>query len=122
MPVNETLWLRDALAEEDLTLEATIVNARYPERFSARERTRLQAARKRSKSPLAGAALMAALSEHARALIQRDQLERLREGLGTALVELPYLFTEEIGPAELEGLADVLGAGLEQLESVPVSG
>ena len=27
MPVNETLWLRDALAEEQLALEATIVNA-----------------------------------------------------------------------------------------------
>ena len=29
MPVNETLWLRDALADDDLRLDATIVNACY---------------------------------------------------------------------------------------------
>ncbi len=30
MPVNETLWLRDALAEDELALEAVIVNALLP--------------------------------------------------------------------------------------------
>ncbi|HZE04186.1 MAG TPA: ArsA family ATPase [Solirubrobacteraceae bacterium] len=122
MPVNETLWLRDALAEEGLHPEATIVNSRYPARFTDAELESLQSARRRSRSPLAVSALTAALSEHARAQIQHEQLERLREGLGTELVELPYLFTEEIGPPELDHLADALEAGLTRLESVPVAG
>jgi anion-transporting ArsA/GET3 family ATPase len=122
MPVNETLWLRDALAEEQLTLEATIVNACYPQRFSARERTALARARKRSSEPLTGAALGAALSEHARVTTQREQLTRLREGLATEIVELPYLFAESVGRPELDQLADSLEAGLALLESVPVTG
>ncbi len=122
MPVNETLWLRDALAEEQLTLDATIVNACYPQRFSARERSALEKARKRAKQPLTAAALRAALSEHARAQAQRDQLARLRAGLGTELVELPYLFAETVGRPELDQLADALQGGLAALESVPVNG
>jgi anion-transporting ArsA/GET3 family ATPase len=122
MPVNETLWLRDALAEEQLTLEATIVNACYPQRFSARERTTLDRARRRTEQPLTGAALGAALSEHARMQTQREQLARLREGLATEVIELPYLFAETLGRPELDQLADSLGAGLAALESVPVSG
>ncbi len=122
MPVNETLWLRDALADDDLPLHAVIVNSRYPERFAAPERRTMERARKRAASPLAGAALGAALSEQARTAIQREQLERLREGLGTDVVELPYLFTEQIGPTELAQLADALEAGLARVESVPVPG
>lgn len=122
MPVNETLWLRDALAEEQLRLEATIVNACYPQRFSARECTALAKARKRSSEPLTGAALGAALSEHARVTTQREQLTRLREGLATEIVELPYLFAESVGRPELDKLADSLEAGLALLESVPVTG
>jgi len=111
MPVNETLWLRDALVEEELPLDAVIVNALYPERFRPAERAKLRSARAKARSPLAGAAIGAALSEQARALGQREQLNRLRAGLATEPVELPYLFTEQIGPAELEQLADVLDAG-----------
>ncbi len=122
MPVSETLWLRDALAGEQLTLEATIVNACYPQRFSARERATLAKARKRTAQPLTGAALGAALSQHARMTAQREQLARLREGLGTEVVELPYVFAESVGRPELEQLADALEAGLAALESVPVTG
>jgi anion-transporting ArsA/GET3 family ATPase len=121
MPVNETLWLRDALAEEGLPLEATIVNSCYPERFTAAEHAALRDARDRASSPLGRAALTAALSEQTRARIQHEQLERLREGLGTELIELPYLFAEELGRPELEQLADGLQDGLARLESVPVT-
>lgn len=122
MPVNETLWLRDALADEGLAIDATIVNACYPERFSADEAALLQRAHKRSRSRAKRAALDAALSERARRDSQREQLERLRDGLGTELAELPYLFTEQVGRPELEELADALQSGLARLESVPVSG
>jgi anion-transporting ArsA/GET3 family ATPase len=124
MPVSETLWLRDALAEDEIPLDAVIVNARYPERFSRAERTRLQRARAKAQSPLANVALGAALSEHARASRQTEQLQRLRDGLARELVELPYLFAEEIGQTELELLADALDAGLQALPEVagvPVS-
>ncbi len=118
MPVSETLWLRDALAEDEIPLDAVIVNALYPERFSDAERTRLQRARAKAKSPLANVALGAALSEHARARTQAEQLQRLRDGLGRELVALPYLFAEQIGHPELESLADALDAGLSALPGV----
>jgi anion-transporting ArsA/GET3 family ATPase len=124
MPVSETLWLRDALAEDEIPLDAVIVNARYPERFSNADRTRLQRARKKAQSPLANVALGAALSEHARASTQTEQLQRLRDGLARELVELPYLFAEEIRQSELELLADALDTGLQSLpevDGVPVS-
>ena len=119
MPVNETLWLRDALAEDDLVLDAVIVNACYPERFTATERARLETARRRARSPLAAAALRAALSEQARARTQQEQLQRLRDGLGAELLALPYLFSETVGRPELEQLADGLQSGLARTQSVP---
>jgi anion-transporting ArsA/GET3 family ATPase len=121
MPVSETLWLRDALAEDEIPLDAVIVNALYPERFSNAESTRLQRARARAKSPLANVALGAALSEHARARTQAEQLQRLRDGLGHELVALPYLFAEQIGRPELESLADALEAGLLKLPAPLIS-
>ena len=121
MPVNETLWLRDVLAEDQLPLDAVIVNALYPQRFRAAERAKLEAARTRAGATLVGAALRAALSEQARRERQREQLERLCEGLGHDCIELPYLFAEQIGRPELELLADGLQAGLEQMHPAPVS-
>jgi anion-transporting ArsA/GET3 family ATPase len=122
MPVNETLALRDALSDEDLPLNAVIVNAIYPERFSASDSVKLGAALERSKSATISAALGAALSERARTQTQRIQLARLREGLATELLVLPYLFSEQIGPTELELLADVLEQGLTEHQAVAVSG
>jgi anion-transporting ArsA/GET3 family ATPase len=111
MPVNETLWLHDELRTDGLALDAVIVNALYPDRFSDDESDLLERARSRSRSPLTTAALGAALSEHARARSQAEQHHRLRDALGPVgppLVTLPYLFAEEIGPAELKLLADAL--------------
>jgi len=114
MPVNETLWLRDALRQDGLGLDAVIVNALYPQRFDPDEAAELERALELAESPLARAALRAALSEHARAGDQADQRARLSEGLGTRLVELPYVFAPELARAELELLADALQAGLDQ--------
>jgi anion-transporting ArsA/GET3 family ATPase len=111
MPVNETLWLRDELRTDGLGLDAVIVNALYPDRFSGDEHELLERARSRSRSSLTSAALGAALSEHARARSQAEQHRRLRDALGAdgpPLFTLPYLFAEEIGPGELGLLADAL--------------
>lgn len=128
MPVSETLWLRDALAEDDVALDAVIVNARYPRRFSDGDAVKLQRARANTaaEAPLANIALRAALSEHARARTQTEQLDRLTAGLGHDAIELPYLFAEQIARPELETLADALDVGLRTLSepatSAPVSG
>jgi anion-transporting ArsA/GET3 family ATPase len=112
MPVNETLWLRDALESEQLPLDAVIVNAVYPERFATDEISELDAALAATEAPLARAAVRAALSEHARAMVQREQQARLRAELDGRLVELPYVFVDHIEGPELELLADALEAGL----------
>ncbi|HWF74313.1 MAG TPA: ArsA family ATPase [Solirubrobacteraceae bacterium] len=112
MPVTETLMLRDALAEDGLALHEVIVNAVYPSRFDPGEVIQLRQAAEDAPSPLARAALRAALSEGDRAANQQRQLARLADGLGERPVELPFVFAEDLGFPELEGLADALGAGL----------
>ncbi len=112
MAVNETLSLREALAQEEIQLDLVVVNALYPERFAADEVQELAAALPRTQSPLARSALRAALSEHARAVTQREQQARLRAGLGSPLVELPHVFADHVGRRELERLADALEAEL----------
>ncbi|MGI8411002.1 MAG: ArsA family ATPase [Solirubrobacteraceae bacterium] len=112
MPVNETLALGDALAHDELPLDVVIVNARYPARFQDHELPDLTAALGRARTPLVRTALRAALSEHARAAAQGQQLARLREGCATPLLELPYVFAESLRQRQLERLADALHAGL----------
>ena len=114
MPVNETLSLRDALLREQLDLDSVIVNAVYPSRFDSDQIARVERALQDSPSVLARGALRAALSEHARGETQRSQLARLRSGLSMdgRLLELPFVFSEELAQPQLESLADVLEAGL----------
>jgi anion-transporting ArsA/GET3 family ATPase len=112
MPVNETLSLREALREEDLDFDAMILNALYPPRFDTTEIAKLTRALERTSAPVARGALTAALSEHARGVAQREQRDRLATGLGLDLIELPYLFVDHIGRAELELLADGLDEAL----------
>jgi anion-transporting ArsA/GET3 family ATPase len=112
MPVNETLWLSQALAGDGMALDAVIVNALYPARFSDEDLPDLERA-------LAGAlaseavrcALQAAISEHARAEVQRQQVARLSGGVDAPMLELPYLFADHVGVEQLELLAEALGRG-----------
>jgi anion-transporting ArsA/GET3 family ATPase len=112
MPVTETLLLRDALAEDGLSLHDVIVNAVYPARFDPGEVAQLRQAADEASTPLARAAIRAALSERDRAANQQRQLARLADGVGERLVELPLVFAAELGHPELERLADLLGSGL----------
>jgi anion-transporting ArsA/GET3 family ATPase len=112
IPVSETLSLREALAREQLSLDALIVNALYPARFDQDETLQLAAAGERTKSSLVRGAVRAALSEHARAIAQREQRAVLSDGMGTPQLELPYIFADHLGAAELERLADSLEAQL----------
>jgi anion-transporting ArsA/GET3 family ATPase len=112
MPVTETLWLNEALAREELELDAVIVNAVYSSRFDEAEVEELSGVLARTRSSLARSALRAALSEHARAERQREQQARLLDGIEGPFVELPYVFADQLGQAELGLLADALEAGL----------
>jgi len=89
-----------------------IVNALYPARFESAEIAELASALSSTRSRLARSALRAALSEHTRGATQREQRDRLREHVDGRLVDLPYVFAEHLGVAELEVLADALEAAL----------
>jgi anion-transporting ArsA/GET3 family ATPase len=108
MPVNETLTLADEIIRDDLALDLVIVNALYPARFDDGEIADLDGALRKTRSPLARTALRAAISEHARAATQREQRDRLCEHVNGRLAELPYVFADHLGVAELEVLADAL--------------
>lgn len=130
MPVTETLTLRRRLRDA-LGLEpaAVVVNACLPERLGPRQAKTAAEALDGASAPVVRAALRSALSEHARASVQREQVARLADGFAdaprTPLVELPYVFpwgpasaghvagsgtpgAEALDPAALGGLADRL--------------
>lgn len=120
MAINETFVLRDALAEDQLHLDLVIVNAVYGRRFDESDTARLSGALAGARSPLERTALRAALSEHARVESQDEQRARLDGGIDAGVIELPYLFADHVGRAELEVLADALETGLEQVAEARV--
>jgi anion-transporting ArsA/GET3 family ATPase len=110
MPVTETLDLRRRLPQAiGLELAAVVVNACLPDRLGPRQaRTIADALATTGGTPAVHAALRTALSEHARARGQREQVARLAEGLGSPPLELPYLFVEALDPKALARLSDRL--------------
>lgn len=107
MAVNESGSLAAALGEAGIALDALFVNGLYPSRFTTAELKQIAQARGRARpgSP-ATTALEAAVAESERAQTQRAELERLRELVpAVALRELPFLFSADFGPTELEQLA-----------------
>ena len=112
MPVTEALSLRDSLERDGLSLHDVVVNAVYPARFDEDEVERLREAAAEAESPLARAALRAALSQSTRSANQEPQLERLAAGLGTTPIELPFIFSEHLERPDLDRLADALAEAL----------
>jgi anion-transporting ArsA/GET3 family ATPase len=108
MPVNETLALCQSVERDQLALDLVVLNGLYPVRFDTGEVDQLSQALERSRSQLSRSALRAALAEQARAENQREQQARLAAGVNGRLVELPYVFAEQLGPRQVEGLADAL--------------
>lgn len=102
MPVNETLEYQQALgAEMEMSLDAVVANAVYPERFSSEDVETLSAHD--------GPAVRAALTQHARFAQQAEELERLRRGVGDLSVAvLPFLFSPEFHLDEIELLSHEL--------------
>jgi anion-transporting ArsA/GET3 family ATPase len=101
MPVNETLELEDRLHGAVGTgLDAIVVNAVYPERFSKADAERLRTAADNGHRPEAVGALRAALTEYERARSQRTHLRRLRREASTPVLTLPFLFEPHVGLEE----------------------
>jgi anion-transporting ArsA/GET3 family ATPase len=110
MPVNETLELRDALAAaaDPIALDAVILNARYPDRFTSAGAEALDAALDQA-APAARTTLELALAEHRRAQLQDVQEQRLRAEVGERLRVLPHLFEPSIELPQLQQLSEGLG-------------
>jgi anion-transporting ArsA/GET3 family ATPase len=121
-PVNETAETAEAFIDRvGLTLGPLVVNGVYPDRplegLTSPGEIRALAER-------AGAAVPDGEVEHlARAArfltrrrrLQAEQLARLADRLALPQVVLPFLFSADIGPPELEVLAEALTAGVTAL-------
>jgi len=108
IPVNETIDLERRLRDElGKQLDAVVVNAVLPQRFTAAEARRLADVDGRG-SDEARAAVDAALSEERRARAERSQAARLRRASDAPVLTLPFVFEPEFGLAELERLARIL--------------
>jgi anion-transporting ArsA/GET3 family ATPase len=105
MPVNETVDFERALRHElEMDVDAIVVNALHPARFSASDARVLESLDGRG-GFAAEAAVRAALSEHARARTERAQLRRLRRAVKAPVSTLPRIFEPELGRDELEQLS-----------------
>jgi anion-transporting ArsA/GET3 family ATPase len=123
-PVNETAETAEALVDRiGLTLGPLVVNGMYPDRplagLTTSEAVRALAARAGAGAALAdgdvGQLARAARFLTSRRRLQEEQLARLADRLDLPQVVLPFLFSSDIGPSQLEVLADALTAGVGAL-------
>jgi anion-transporting ArsA/GET3 family ATPase len=109
MPVTETRLLVRRLRDElDIAPAAVIVNGVHADRFTDRQAKSIAKALRETDAQRSKAALRAALSQHARARHQAEQIEHLRDGLGIEPLVLPFVFSGNGERALFEQLADLL--------------
>ena len=124
-PVNELVQTAYSLEDEvGVSLGPVVVNGLYP-RIDGLDEDPVAAA------AAAGAALRTGEAEalaHAAAFrshrmaLQAEQVGRLAEMLPLPQLELPYLFDADLGPTELDVLAEELLVGIGGLASPPAPG
>jgi anion-transporting ArsA/GET3 family ATPase len=118
MPVNEVIEAAYQLEDKvGIALGPVIVNACYPV-LDGLEVTAVEAARTAGVTLEPG--LVAALEDARRFRITRqqlqaEQLDRLAHELPLPQLRVPFLFTDVIGPAELDALSDALGDAVSAL-------
>jgi anion-transporting ArsA/GET3 family ATPase len=106
MPVNETIELERRLREAvGLGLDAIVMNAMWPERFSSSDVTRLRAVTRDGRSPEDLGAVRAALAAHERVKAQRAHVRRLEAATDAPITSLPFVFETELELAHYEHLA-----------------
>jgi anion-transporting ArsA/GET3 family ATPase len=121
-PVNETVETAQAFTDRvGLSLGPLVVNGLYPDRPLGGLTT---AEEIRGAAASAGVTVPDGEVEHLaqaarfltrRRRLQEQQLARLDERLDLPRVTLPFLFSADIGPEELEVLAGALAGGIEAL-------
>jgi anion-transporting ArsA/GET3 family ATPase len=118
MPVAETLEMRTQLKDSlGMPLGHVVVNRVHRRRFASALLDQLRDAA--SGAPEPDGALLACVAERAAeedgwASINAANLERLvPDAADPALIELPFLFVEEFGSAEVEELSRLLEAGMD---------
>jgi anion-transporting ArsA/GET3 family ATPase len=115
MPVSETLESRAQLAALGMPLGHVIVNRLHRRHFDSALLQRLRATA--AAAPVGERPLLACVAERAAeesgwSEINATYIARLRAALADVpLVELPFLFVEEFGRAEIEQLSRLLEAG-----------
>ena len=123
-PVNETAETAETFVDRiGLTLGPLVVNGMYPDRPLDGLTTPDEVRGLAQRAGAAGA-LTDGQAEHlARAArfvtrrrhLQEEQVARLRDRLDLPEIVLPFLFSRDIGRAELETLSDALAAGFDAL-------
>jgi anion-transporting ArsA/GET3 family ATPase len=109
MAVSETLELeRRVSATLRRDVDAIVVNAVLPQRFSAQDLEALV----RADGAVPRAAASAVRTQHGQAGAQQEQLERLRRDARARVLTLPFLAVQALGVDELQLLAGVLGERL----------
>jgi anion-transporting ArsA/GET3 family ATPase len=120
MPVTETLETREELARLRLPLGAIVLNRLHRRRFDGALLDRAAAGAAPADRPLVGCVIDRAREETGWADINAVHEARLREAAGTTpIVELPFLFVEEFGHAEVTALSERLAGGLGVRAAVP---
>jgi len=106
MPVNETANLEAELTGDvDVAVDRIIMNALYPDRYSAKDLKAIKRLKK-SDDPEIRAAGRAAISQATRTESQREQLERLKSLVSAPVSTLPFIFTPEIDLSAARRLAE----------------
>jgi anion-transporting ArsA/GET3 family ATPase len=113
MPVSETIDALGRLREVGLATSVTVVNALYPQVFTAAEGAALRALE--APGETARAAVRAALSQIARRDDQVTELRRLANASRVPRIELPFLFRPEVDVDGISELAALAGPTLEAL-------
>jgi anion-transporting ArsA/GET3 family ATPase len=117
-PVNELVDTAYSLEDEvGVNLGPVVVNGLYPDLAGLdRDPARLAAEAGLAAGPSELAAMAAAATfRRERARLQLGQLERLARALPLPQLRLPYLFSTDPGPNELETLATALDQGIRGL-------
>jgi anion-transporting ArsA/GET3 family ATPase len=121
-PVNETAETAEAFVDRiGLTLGPLVVNGVYPDRpldgLTEPDEVRALGAAAGVAVPDGDAERLARAARFLtrRRRLQAEQLGRLAGRLDLGQVLLPFLFSSDIGPAELEVLAEALSAGMDAL-------
>jgi anion-transporting ArsA/GET3 family ATPase len=121
-PVNELVDTAYSLEDEvGVSLGPVVVNGLYPDIPGLDgDPAALAAAAELDVDPAEVAAMVAAARFRTdRSRLQAEQVGRLGAALPLPQLALPFVFSSDLGPGDLERLADEIGAGIAELDALP---